>query len=45
MASKLQAVQIAVDAGVETVIANGAHPERIASIVNGAGVCIKFLAP
>ncbi len=43
MASKLTAVKVAVDAGVETVIANGAHPERIASIVAGQGLCTRFL--
>lgn len=44
MASKLRAVKLAVDAGVETVIANGGNPERIAAIVAGQGICTRFLA-
>lgn len=43
MASKLQAVKRAVDAGVTTMIANGAHPERLKDIVVGQGVCTRFL--
>eukprot|EP00112_Aurelia_sp_Birch-Aquarium-sp1_P006376 Seg17048.2 transcript_id=Seg17048.2/GoldUCD/mRNA.D3Y31 product="Glutamate 5-kinase" protein_id=Seg17048.2/GoldUCD/D3Y31 len=44
MASKLQAVKRAVDAGVETVIANGRHPERVLEISKGNGICTRFLA-
>ena len=44
MATKLQAVKLAVDAGVETVIANGRHPERLAEIVNDGGYATRFRA-
>ena len=43
MASKLQAVKLAVDAGVETVIANGRRPERLLEIVDDGGVATRFL--
>lgn len=43
MASKLSAVKFAVRAGIETHIANGRHPERLAEIVAGSGVSTKFL--
>jgi len=43
MGTKLQAVKCAVDAGVTTIIANGAYPERIHDIVDGEGVCTRFL--
>ena len=42
MASKLRAVKIAVDAGVETVIANGRRPGRLAEIACGGGVATRF---
>lgn len=45
MASKLQAVKVAVDAGVETVIANGRRPERLAEIVAGEGLATRFRVP
>lgn len=44
MASKLQAVKHAVNAGVETHIAHGRHPERLASILSGTGISTRFLA-
>lgn len=44
MASKLEAVSLSVKAGVETVIAHGRHPERLADIANGGGVCSRFRA-
>ena len=44
MASKLQAVKLAVDAGVETVIANGRCPERLLDIVEDGGIATRFLA-
>ncbi len=43
MASKLAAVKFAVDAGIETHIAHGRHPERLAEIVAGKGISTKFL--
>lgn len=43
MASKLQAVKKAVDAGIETVIANGRYPERVNEIISGNGLCTRFL--
>ncbi len=33
MASKLKAIKRTVDAGIETVIMNGAHPERVCEVV------------
>ncbi len=42
MASKLSAVRFAVDAGIETHIAHGRHPERLAAIVQGAGISTRF---
>ena len=44
MASKLSAVKFAVDAGIETHIAHGRHPERLAQIVAGKGISTRFLA-
>ncbi len=45
MASKLQAVKLCVDAGIETVIMSGGHPGRLAAVVAGdTGVlCSRFL--
>ena len=37
MASKLEAVKFAVEAGIETHIANGRHPECLAHLVAGTG--------
>ncbi|WP_411827074.1 glutamate 5-kinase [Luteolibacter sp. AS25] len=42
MASKLKAVKFAVEAGIETHIANGRHPERLADIIAGKGISTKF---
>ncbi len=44
MASKLAAVKFAVDAGIETHIAHGRHPERLADIVAGGGISTRFYA-
>ena len=46
MATKLQAVKRSVDAGIETVIMNGARPDRLADVVAGAesGLCSRFKA-
>lgn len=44
MASKLSAVKFAVEAGIETHIAHGRHPERLAGIVAGNGVSTRFHA-
>jgi glutamate 5-kinase len=43
MASKLEAVKFAVDAGIETHIAHGRHPERLEELVVGKGLSTKFL--
>lgn len=43
MSSKLNAVKFAVDAGMETHIANGRFPRRLVDIVNGEGISTKFL--
>jgi glutamate 5-kinase len=42
MASKLSAVRFSVDAGIETHIAHGRHPERLAAIVRGTGISTRF---
>lgn len=44
MASKLQAVRHAVNAGVETHIAHGRHPDRLAAILTGHGISTRFAA-
>ena len=44
MASKLSAVKFAVDAGIETHIAHGRHPDRLAGIVAGKGISTRFKA-
>ncbi len=43
MASKLEAGKFAVEAGIETHIANGRHPDRLASILAGTGISTKFI--
>lgn len=42
MASKLSAVKFAVDAGIETYIAHGRHPDRLADILAGKGISTRF---
>jgi glutamate 5-kinase len=45
MASKLEAVRMAVDAGITTVIINGRRLDRIASLIaGGKGIGTRFLA-
>jgi len=44
MGSKLQAVKLAVDAGIETVIANGRVPARLPDILAGTGLATRFRA-
>lgn len=44
MASKLAAVKFAVEAGIETHIAHGRHPERLGDIVAGKGISTRFHA-
>jgi len=44
MASKLAAVKFAVENGIQTHIAHGRHPERLAEIVEGRGVSTCFHA-
>ncbi|MES2708411.1 MAG: glutamate 5-kinase [Verrucomicrobiota bacterium] len=43
MSSKLRAVERAVSAGVETIIANGRRPEQIPDLVAGGGIGTRFL--
>ncbi|GHC48524.1 glutamate 5-kinase [Roseibacillus persicicus] len=43
MRSKLTAVELALSCGVQVAIGNGRHPERLADIVAGGGVCTRFL--
>ena len=42
MASKLKALEFAVEEGVETVIANGRRPDRLAELVAGEGLATRF---
>ena len=42
MESKLRAVKFAVEQGVETVIANGRRPDRLAQILEGGGLGTRF---
>ena len=44
MVSKLQAVKVAVDAGIPTVIGNGRRPKQITAIMEGKGACTRFPA-
>lgn len=43
MISKLNAVRDAVRGGVECIIASGRHAEQLTDVVNGGGVCTRFL--
>jgi glutamate 5-kinase len=43
MISKLEAVKMAVDAGIMTVIINGRRPDRIPAVLAGADVGTRFL--
>ena len=43
MATKLNAAQLATQAGVEMVIANGSRIEALYDIVEGRGLCTRFL--
>ena len=43
MATKLNAAQLATEAGVEMVIANGARIEELYDIVEGRGICTRFV--
>ena len=45
MRSKLQAVQIAVSAGISTVIASGHDPEQLTDLVAGSGKATRFPVP
>ena len=44
MATKLSAAKIAMDAGVDMIIVNGASPEIIYDAVNGRSVGTRFIA-
>lgn len=44
MISKLEAVKMAVDAGITTVIINGRHPSRIAAVLAGTATGTRFVA-
>ena len=43
MASKLDAVRLAVNAGIETLIANGRNAPQLSDLVNGGGRATRFL--
>ena len=43
MRSKLDAVAMALDLGVEVVVGHGRKPERLADIIAGEGTCTRFL--
>ncbi|MBL9132574.1 MAG: glutamate 5-kinase [Verrucomicrobiaceae bacterium] len=42
MISKLRAVQDAVNAGIDCIIASGRNAEQLPAVVNGGGVCTRF---
>ena len=44
MISKLRAVQDAVKAGVQCIIASGRQAEQLPSVVEGGGICTRFTA-
>ncbi|MDP4626075.1 MAG: glutamate 5-kinase [Akkermansiaceae bacterium] len=43
MSSKLEAVKFAVEAGIETHIANGRRPRRLVDIIEGKAISTKFI--
>lgn len=45
MKSKLEAVADAVGAGIETIIADGRHPEQLSALAAGDGVGTRFPVP
>jgi len=45
MASKLKAVEIAVNAGISTIIAGGRNPEQLPDLVAGQGIGTRFRTP
>lgn len=45
MTSKLASVEKAVNAGIETVIASGRHPQQLLEVARGGGVGTRFLCP
>ncbi|MFK5924651.1 MAG: glutamate 5-kinase [Verrucomicrobiota bacterium] len=45
MRSKLECVKTAVEAGIETLIASGRHPEQLLELVNGGGLASRFPVP
>lgn len=45
MQTKLLAVKLAVEAGIETVIASGYKPEQLADLIAGRGRCTRFVVP
>ncbi|MCD7739322.1 MAG: glutamate 5-kinase [Lachnospiraceae bacterium] len=44
MAAKLNAAQIAMNAGIDMVIANGSHPEILYDIIEGKNIGTRFIA-
>lgn len=42
MASKLQAVKYATEAGIEVLVANGRKPGQLVELVKGEGICTRF---
>jgi glutamate 5-kinase len=44
MASKLRAVEAAVNSGIETLIASGLKPEQLPELVEGRGLATRFQA-
>ncbi len=44
MLAKLNAAQIAMDAGLDMIVANGAHPEILYDIIDGKATGTRFLA-
>ena len=43
MKTKLQAVKLAVEAGIETMIASGYRPEQLGELIAGGGRCTRFV--
>ena len=43
MITKLQAATLAVNQGIDTIITNGKHPEKIYDILEGKKVGTKFI--
>ena len=45
MQSKLECIKIAVESGIESIIASGRNPEQLIELVEGKGIGTRFPVP